>query len=225
MARRSALQPSWERTMTKLLSEDDYTVQRTELERAISYAQAEYHSASFKAQTGAIDSEGVKAAKDHLDALNASLEGLHAAWRGSQQASEDAVVAQRDAAFNALTADVKKVLHEREGKLSAILVSAEALAVAINAYLELTRSIRVKAVAYRTDHAPKVGIDPLFGVLAGGFGPYAIAGAVLAANGVQTTLLGGDRTLFDDRSALQMEQRLSELALGGIMTMAPKAEA
>ncbi|CAH0496611.1 hypothetical protein [Novosphingobium sp. CECT 9465] len=210
--------------MTKLVSQDDYDVQRADLERAISHAEAEYHSSAFKAQTGAGDDKGTKAAKDHLDALNAALEGLHAAWSGSQQARKDGIAADRDAAFAALTVDVDKLLKARAEKLASILQAAQDLAAAVNAHVELTRTIRAKAVGYRSAHASKANLDPLFAVLSGGFGPYAVAGSVLSANGIQTSLLGGDRFLLGDRSAAQLEERQHEIIRAQVASFAPKTE-
>lgn len=211
--------------MPKLLDQTDYDSQRGELERAIAYAEAEYHSASFKAQTGAGDAKGAKTAKDHLDALKASLEGLHAAWRGSEQFRADSVVAARNKAFANLTAEVDAALDERAAKLDAIVQAGEALAEAMKAHFELSRSLRLKILEYRNRHAPRANIDGVDSALNGGASPGAIAGAVLAANGIQTSLIGGNGFLFKERSAVEMEERQAYHVRAQLNTFAPKKEA
>lgn len=211
--------------MGKLLSQGDYDSQRVDLERAISYAEAEYHSASYKAQTGAGDAAGAKTAKDHLDALRASLEGLHAAWLGSEQARADGLVVARDKAFASITADVDAMLIERAGKLNAIVEAAEMLAEAMKAHFELSRSLRLKILEYRIQHAPRANIDGVDSALNGGASPGAIAGGVLAANGIQTTLIGGNGFMFKERSAVEMEERQAYNVRAQLKTFAPKKEA
>lgn len=208
--------------MAKLLSQGDYDSQRVDLERAISYAEAEYHSASYKAQTGAGDAAGAKAAKDHLDALSASLEGLHAAWQGSERVRADNAVAARDKAFASLTAEVDAALTERAAKLDAIVKASEELAVAMNAHHDLTQAIRRKVLDYRANYARNANVDGMQSILAGGVRPGGVAGAVLSLGGIQTSLISGDRFNFQNRSAVEMEQRQADDVRSQLETLAPK---
>lgn len=208
--------------MTALVTEKDYQAQRLDLERAISYAEAEHHHAAFKAQTGAGTAEEAKKAKDHHEALKAQLADLDAAQRGEQVALKKRASAAKTAAHKQLSADVEAFIKRRAGILDAIGKHAEALAQAIAEHQDSTADVRKVLHAFAAKHGGAGVLDGINITLQNGPSPFGIAGSVLADNQVSPAMLSGTVGAFRERSAAEMEARFAEQLRGNVVRLAPK---
>lgn len=207
--------------MTALITETDYQAQRRDLERAISYAEAERDHAVFKAQTGAGTADEAKKAKDHHDALKVKLADLDAAQRGAQVARQQNASAAKAAAHKSLQAEVEAFIKRRSTLVDAVAKHAEALAKAISDHQEATADVRKVLHAFVNKHGGSTVLDGINLNLQNGPSPYGIAACTMADHQVPASMLAGTVGAFRERSAADLEARFAEQLRGNVARLAP----
>lgn len=202
---------------------------KTDLDRAIQLADDAYHSAAFKAQTGAAKTEEVTAAKAHLDQLRADREALDVAWAMAARQDEADRAAQRQARYDAgVTAANEMIAKRRE----AVLLAQEAagkVAEAVLAYTDATEGLRKLMMGYtgnvqgggsardNAQHLVHLALDPAK------WAASMAAGAVFGDAGVHlSTSLRSDE-VFGQLTAVQFEDATARHLRAAFAKFAPDA--
>lgn len=141
-----------------MLTEADFTKRRDDLTRGVALAQAEYENEAFKQETGSGSAAATAKAKEHLDALQARLNGLGAAWTANRKASADRNVAIRRRQFADFVGEVDGLLAKRKAALDDAEAAARKLCNALTAYANATSAIQqaTRKAPNRAGHADRL---------------------------------------------------------------------
>ncbi len=201
------------------MTADEYAKQRDELERGIAYAERDYNSAAFRLQTGAAKPEQVAETKAHYEAMKGKLDDLIAAFQGAQVVLKQRTSEAKLAAHKQLCDKVDAFVAKRLSLTKAILKHCEALAAAVSEHEQISREMRSHIHKQGYARRQLEGIDLNFASAAS---PYTIAGAALNLAGLQSSLITGDRSFFDQQAAENREARFAEQLRGNLKIIAPK---